>query len=102
MKVSPHENAELWRVTIGGYRLLGVTSDVAIQLVPDNILKSKMQSIDIPNLSQKFKDDILPNKENALFLGRLSIVPDKTFLNKVLLFTFSNSHAKYEKLKKTN
>ncbi|WP_264769853.1 FAD-binding oxidoreductase [Coxiella burnetii] len=100
VKVSPRENAELWRATIGGYGLLGVISDVTLQLVPDNILKSKVQSIDIPNLSQKFKDDILPHKENALFLGRLSIAPDKTFLNNVLLLTFSNTHAKYEKQKK--
>ncbi|WP_280123810.1 hypothetical protein [Coxiella endosymbiont of Ornithodoros amblus] len=55
MKVSPHENLELWRVTIGGYGLVGVTSDVAIQLVPDNKYIKIQSAID---RYSKFKSKI--------------------------------------------
>lgn len=92
IEVSPNKNIDLWRSVIGGYGLLGVISDVTLQLVPDTILKSKIEIVDIHDLNKILFTDIFP-KNTSLFLGRLSVAKNEDFLKKMLLITFENTGA---------
>lgn len=91
LEVSRNKNPELWRSVIGGYGLLGVISDVTLQLVPDSKLKSAIRLIDIADLNNIFFNEIFPNNNDVLLLGRLSIAPGEEFLKSMLLITFSNT-----------
>lgn len=100
--VSRNENPELWKSVIGGYGLLGVISDVTLQLVPNVEMKSNIQLININDLNKIFFSEILPNSDNTLFLGRLSMAPGREFLKSMLLMSFSNTNAITKSQKLTN
>jgi decaprenylphospho-beta-D-ribofuranose 2-oxidase len=91
IEVSRNKNPELWKSVIGGYGLLGVISDVTLQLVPDTELKSNIQLINIEDLNKIFFNEIIQKNNNKLLLGRLSIAPGKELLKSMLLITFSDT-----------
>src|SRR6202011_6153475 len=55
------ENAELFRLAIGGYGLFGLINTVTLQLVPRQKLRRVVEIIDASELTKRFEERIAQN-----------------------------------------
>ncbi len=83
---------ELWKSVFGGYGLLGVVSDVTLQLTDNNLLKGEYKKTNIDAFLRQFKSDVLLNSNADLFIARFNIVPGKNFLRDMYSVTSINTH----------
>jgi FAD/FMN-containing dehydrogenase len=61
IRCSRTENAELFRLVIGGYGLFGIISSVTLRLVPRRKLRRVVEIIDRSELSRRFEERIAQN-----------------------------------------
>lgn len=90
VKASKNENYDLFRSAIGGYGLIGIITEVTLQLTENVALKSKLENIDINNYHQFF--------ENKIKLDKLAVFHN-TYLfangfNKALSITWYKTEEK--------
>ena len=85
-------NQKLWRSVIGGYGLLGVISDVTLQLVPNDFLKTHYALFEVRLLAKEFLKFTRKDKDNIFLQVRLSTAPDSSFLREMVYLTLSDTH----------
>jgi len=76
IKVSREENSELFNIVIGGYGLLGVITDIDLELTDNVIYVMKSEVMDYTAFPNYFNTRILGNKNVGLFSAKLSNAPD--------------------------
>ncbi|KYP13140.1 FAD-binding oxidoreductase [Flavihumibacter sp. CACIAM 22H1] len=81
------ENAELFKVALGGYGLFGIILDVQLKVVANTALQFHSVRINPANYVEKFKDSISANPRVELVYGRLRI-SKKHFLEDATLNWF--------------
>lgn len=89
--VTPHQHPDLWSAVIGGYGLLGVVSDVTLQLTTNNLYISHYRETNLADFSNYFKEKILKDKNIALFYAHLDVVPGIDFLEKMYVITYDDT-----------
>ena len=72
VNVSPEENAELFKLVVGGYGLFGVILDVDLEIVNNDIYQTERQIVSYKDFPAVFENEILPDKNLGLFYGHLS------------------------------
>lgn len=90
--VSPNNNSNLWSAVIGGYGLLGVVTDVTLQLTDNVYLISHYEETEVDNFPDFFRKKILDNQNTALFYAHLNIVSNSDFLKKMYVITYTDTH----------
>lgn len=89
--VTRQTNPNLWAAVIGGYGLLGVITDVTLQLTDNSYLTSNYVTTDMTNFGAFFREKILKDKPITLFYTHLNIVPDVNFLKTAYTITYKNT-----------
>ncbi|CDZ77762.1 putative decaprenylphosphoryl-beta-D-ribose oxidase [Legionella massiliensis] len=90
--VSQETEPVLWQAVRGGYGLLGVVTDVKLQLTDNHLLESNYQESGLEHFPIYFQNNLLNKKEISLFYAHLNIAPGKDFLNKMYIITYSNTY----------
>lgn len=98
MYVTSATHPELWAGVIGGYGLLGVVTDITLQLTDNNLLFSEYHEHDVASLPSYFVQEILNKKEVALFYAHLNITHGPQFLCNMYVITYKDSHQLPEKV----
>lgn len=86
--LSRSENADLFKLVIGGYGLFGVILDVTLDISDNVIYKTGRQIIDYKQFPSLFEDVLAKDKGLGLFYGHLSTSPDRTLLRETILYTY--------------
>ncbi len=88
VNVSPKENAELFKLVVGGYGLFGVILDVHLEIVNNDIYRTERQLVSYKDFPAIFEKEILPDKKLGLFYGHLSTA--KAFLlDEMILYKYT-------------
>jgi FAD/FMN-containing dehydrogenase len=74
-QASPSENPELFRLTLGGYGLLGVILDADLQLVKNEVYSLETYNLDYRDFPDYYRLNIADNDQVGLVYARLSISP---------------------------
>jgi len=82
----------LWAAVIGGYGLIGVVTDVTLQLTDNDWLKGGYQEVDMDKFPTYFNEKIASNKNIVLFYAHLNIVPGSKFLRTIYAITYTDTH----------
>ncbi len=90
--VTPESEPALWLAVRGGYGLLGVVTDLTLQLTDNNLLKSSYDETETEGFPIYFRDKILTNNNISLFYSHLNIVPGDSFLKKMYVITYTDTH----------
>lgn len=90
--VTPDTQLGLWASVIGGYGLLGVVTDVTLQLTDNTWLLSTYQETAVEDFPSWFIEKILKRADIVLFYARLNITPGSDFLRNMYVITYKNSH----------
>lgn len=90
--VTPLTQPDLWASVIGGYGLLGVVTDITLQLTDNDLLASEYQETDVANFPSYFIKRILLNKDVALFYAHLNITAGPQFLRDMYVITYKDTH----------
>lgn len=96
--VTPATQPELWSAVIGGYGLLGVVTDVTLQLTDNDFLFSEYHETDVANFPSYFIKEILNKKDVALFYAHLNIASGPQFLRNMYVITYKDTHQLPEKM----
>jgi FAD/FMN-containing dehydrogenase len=90
VQCSRTENAELFRLALGGYGLFGVILDVDLRVVPNERYK-----LDAPvfvgseEFAARYRDTLDESDDVAMAIGRLNVTPgEKTFLRQAILTVY--------------
>jgi FAD/FMN-containing dehydrogenase len=93
---SPSENAELFRLALGGYGLVGILIDAELAMVDNALLSHRVEHLAaellLPRLSASVADPAL-----RMLYGRLSVARE-TFLRDALLVAFTRAPRQPAKL----
>lgn len=90
--VNPVSHPDLWRAVIGGYGLLGVVTDITLQLTDNNLYRSHYEEIDLDKFTEYFRKNILNNYDITLFYAHLNITPGRRFLREGYVITYTDTH----------
>jgi FAD/FMN-containing dehydrogenase len=85
--VSRSENADLFRVVVGGYGLFGVILDVDLEVTPNVVYQSGRRILDYAAFPEVFAREIQPDPGYGLLYGHLSTAP-QSFLKEMILYTY--------------
>lgn len=96
--VTPETEPALWTAVIGGYGLLGVVTDVTLQLTDNSVLKGNYQELDVAKFPRYFHEKIINNKNIVLFYSHLNIVPGTDFLQNMYVITYTDTHKLPDKI----
>ncbi|KTC94402.1 FAD-binding oxidoreductase [Legionella erythra] len=91
LRVSPEHHPELWRAVRGGYGLLGVVTDVTLQLTDNTLLTSHYNEMSTDTFPDYFRHAILHDRRVVLFYAHMNIVPDASFLNDLYVITYTDT-----------
>jgi FAD/FMN-containing dehydrogenase len=72
---SATENAELFRVALGGYGLFGVILDTDLEVVPNEVYEWKTKYMNYAELPDYYREKVEGNKDVGLAYGRISVSP---------------------------
>ena len=89
--VTPDTQPGLWASVIGGYGLLGVVTDVTLQLTDNNWLLSRYQETEVENFPFWFRERILKKPAVALFYAHLNITAGSDFLRNMYVITYEDT-----------
>jgi FAD/FMN-containing dehydrogenase len=89
--LSRNENADLYRLVVGGYGLFGVILDVELEVTENRLYRSKRRLIDYRAFPKLFAEEIAPDKSIGLFYAHLSTAPGKNFLREALIYTYHDA-----------
>jgi decaprenylphospho-beta-D-ribofuranose 2-oxidase len=83
LNVSRSENKDLFRLALGGYGLLGIIVEVALDLTDDLLLESQIVVLNSYELVDYFFTHVRNNPSVQFYSARFSL--DKNFLEKVIV-----------------
>ena len=86
--VSRSENAELFKLVIGGYGLFGIILDVDIALTDDAVYEQKSAIVDYAAFPAYFAREVEGNPDVRMMLGRPSI-DSSSFLREMVVTTWN-------------
>ena len=86
-QVSRTENADLFRLVVGGYGLFGVILDVDLEVTPNVIYRSERRMMDYRQFPDIFAKEIQPDGSYGLLYGHLSTSP-ASLLREMILYTY--------------
>ncbi len=81
------ENADLFRLVVGGYGLFGIVLDAELDVVQNDVYETGRKVIATEEFPAVFEKDILPDDKLGLFYGHLSTSPG-SFLKEMILYTY--------------
>jgi decaprenylphospho-beta-D-ribofuranose 2-oxidase len=90
---SRSENAELFRLAIGGYGMFGIILDVDLELVENCIYQQSSEVMPLAALPEYFERKIRGDSHARLFIGRPSIAPN-CFLDDTIVTKWSVTSAR--------
>lgn len=90
---SPTENAELFRLALGGYGLFGVLLDVDLQLVDNEVYELKTQYMSYRDFPEYYRKNVADDAGVELIYGRLSVSPS-SYLRETAIHTFRKTEFK--------
>ncbi len=90
--VNPVTQPDLLASVVGGYGLLGVVTDVTLQLTDNDLLLSEYHETDVSGFPSYFFNKILKKKDIALFYAHLNIAPGPRFLRDMYVITYKDTH----------
>lgn len=79
LNVSRTENEELFPLALGGYGLFGIILDVTLDLIEDEVYRETTVTMKLNQYSDYFQNEVLPNPDIRLHIGRISVAPDGYF-----------------------
>jgi FAD/FMN-containing dehydrogenase len=88
VRLSRNDNADLYRLVVGGYGMFGVILDVELEVTENRLYRSQRRLIDYREFPRLFAEEIEPDRSIALFYGHLSTAPGKSFLRETLLYSY--------------
>ncbi len=96
VRVSRTENAELYRLVVGGYGLFGVILDAELEIVPNDIYQSGRSIIGYKDFPKFFDEEIEPDERTGLMYTHLSTAPGDSFLDEAIVYRYVRSDAEIE------
>jgi FAD/FMN-containing dehydrogenase len=87
LRCSRDENAELFRLAMGGYGLFGIVVDLEVEMVSNLLLTPTFERMAPERFAERFTHAIDSDTNVKLAYGRMS-VSRKSFLDDALLVTF--------------
>jgi FAD/FMN-containing dehydrogenase len=89
--LSRTENADLYRLAVGGYGLFGVILDAELEVTENRLYRSERRLIDYRAFPKLFAETIAPDKAIGLFYAHLSTAPGRNFLRELLIYTYHDA-----------
>lgn len=90
VSVSREENADLFRLVIGGYGMFGVILDVDLALVENCVYQQRSQVMPARALVDYFETKVRSDERAELFMARPSIAP-RNFLDDTIVTVWSKT-----------
>jgi FAD/FMN-containing dehydrogenase len=87
VRASRSENAELFRLAIGGYGLFGVMLDVELRVVPNALYIAQRWAVQADEYVREFERLVQSDPMARMAYGRLSVAP-RRFLTEALLTAY--------------
>lgn len=87
VKCSRTENAELFRLSMGGYGLFGVITELELDMVPNALLAPTYEEVSGHELGNVFAQRLAADRTIQMAYGRLDIALDR-FFDRGLLITY--------------
>jgi FAD/FMN-containing dehydrogenase len=87
LRCSREENAEVFRLAMGGYGLFGIIVDLEVEMVPNLLLAPTFERVAPERFAERFTQAIDGGDKVKMAYGRMS-VSRKKFLDDALLVTF--------------
>jgi FAD/FMN-containing dehydrogenase/membrane-bound metal-dependent hydrolase YbcI (DUF457 family) len=84
LRCSRQENADLFRLALGGYGLFGVILDVDLRVVPNERYKIDRQVVPAEKYLEAWRREVRGRSDAAMAYGRLCIDPDRLFDEAIL------------------
>jgi FAD/FMN-containing dehydrogenase len=89
VRCSRTENAELFRLALGGYGLFGIILDVDLHVVPNERYRPEAFIVPSDRYVETFREKVRDAEGVGMAYGRLCVVPGKkTFLREAILTRF--------------
>jgi len=85
---SLRENAELFRLVMGGYGLFGVILDADLEITKNEAYQLQTRYMDYRDFPEYYEKNVAQNENIALMFGRVSISPT-SYLRETALHTYS-------------
>ena len=89
--VSREENAELFRLVIGGYGLFGVILDVTLRLEDDVVYQKRERVMQVEEYLDYFRGRVGQEPPVGQIFARLSIARDGTLLRELVVTTYERA-----------
>jgi FAD/FMN-containing dehydrogenase len=89
-RLTPTDDADLFRLIVGGYGLFGIIAEAEIEVTDNVIYRTGRQTIATADFPKAF-EAILADEKIGLFYGHLSTAPGSGFLREMLLFTYTEA-----------
>jgi FAD/FMN-containing dehydrogenase len=84
------ENGDLFRLAMGGYGLLGVITELEVDMVPNALLTPSYETMPGRELGARFMQQLTTNKAIQMAYGRMDVAHDR-FFERAMLVTFRPS-----------
>jgi FAD/FMN-containing dehydrogenase len=82
---SRHENAELFRLAMGGYGLFGILTELELEMVPNVLLDPSFREMPAGELGPAFADALSGDSTIQMAYGRLNVDRDSFFSDGLLI-----------------
>jgi FAD/FMN-containing dehydrogenase len=86
MAASPNENADLFRLVVGGYGLFGIILSADIEVVPNDVYVSGRELVSANELPRAL-DRLIADPSIGLMYAHMSTAPD-SLLDETLIYTY--------------
>jgi FAD/FMN-containing dehydrogenase len=93
LHASRSENADLFRLAIGGYGMFGIILEVDLELVGNSVYQQSSEIISIAALPDYFERKIRGDSDVKLFIARPSIAP-RGFLDDTIVMKWRTTRAR--------
>ena len=84
VRCSRQENADLFRLALGGYGLFGILLDADLRTVPNHAYRLERKAIPIAEAIAYYNDNLHNNTEAEMAYARLNIVPSELFKDLII------------------
>jgi FAD/FMN-containing dehydrogenase len=81
------ENADLFRHAMGGYGLVGVITELELDMVPNALLTPTFEDVSAPDLGTLFDQRLASDASIQMAYGRIDVALDR-FFDRALLITY--------------
>jgi FAD/FMN-containing dehydrogenase len=81
------ENADLFNLSMGGYGLFGIITELELEMVPNALLEPTFAQCDGPDLGRRFAAALAADPTIQMAYGRMDVSLDR-FLDDALLISF--------------